>query len=90
AALLAERCAARAQDAKFSTFVLAGRDGVPPEPGGLLPSPLVAADSSGLAPPTATGALHDRAGAASVLSSSSASLGRGHIVFALADDACGK
>ena len=90
ATLLAERCAARAQDAKFSTFVVTGRDGVPQEPGGLLPSPLVAADSSGLAPPTATGAIHDHAEAASVLSSSSAGLGSRRIAFALADDACGK
>jgi len=90
AALLAERCAARAQDAKFSTFVVAGRDGVPLEPGGLLPSPLVAADSSGLAPPTATGAIDAPADAASVSSSSSASLGSARFAFALADDACGK
>ena len=90
AALLAERCAARGQDAKFSTFVVAGRDGVPLEPGGLLPSPLVAAELSGLAPPTPTGAIQDHADAASVPSTSSASLGSARIAFAMADDACGK
>ena len=90
AALLAERCAARAPDAKFSTFVVAGRDGVPLEPGGLLPSPLVAADSSGPVAPTATGAIQDHAGAASVASSSSASFGSRRVALALADDPCGK
>jgi large exoprotein involved in heme utilization and adhesion len=35
--LLAQRCAARHADGQFSTFVVAGRDGLPLEPGGLLP-----------------------------------------------------
>jgi filamentous hemagglutinin family protein len=39
AALLAQRCAARAADGKFSTFVVAGREGLPAEPGGFLASP---------------------------------------------------
>ncbi|HET9491880.1 MAG TPA: filamentous hemagglutinin N-terminal domain-containing protein [Methylomirabilota bacterium] len=39
-ALLAEHCAVRASERRFSTFVLGGRDGIPAEPGGLLPSPL--------------------------------------------------
>ena len=39
AALLAQRCAARAADGKFSSFVVAGREGLPVEPGGFLASP---------------------------------------------------
>lgn len=42
AALVAARCAAQL-GGRLSTFVLAGRDGIPAEPGGLLPSPLLAA-----------------------------------------------
>jgi filamentous hemagglutinin family protein len=37
---LTSACAARAQGGSFSSFTVAGRDGVPAEPGGLLPSPL--------------------------------------------------
>jgi filamentous hemagglutinin family protein len=37
---LTSACAARAQGGTFSSFTVAGRDGVPAEPGGLLPSPL--------------------------------------------------
>jgi large exoprotein involved in heme utilization and adhesion len=40
AALLPEPCATRVQSGKSSSFVLRGRDGLPLEPGGLLPSPL--------------------------------------------------
>ncbi len=39
AALLAQQCAARAADGKFSTFVVAAREGLPVEPGGFLASP---------------------------------------------------
>ena len=39
AALLAQQCAARAADGKFSTFVVAAREGLPMEPGGFLASP---------------------------------------------------
>ena len=39
AALLAQRCAARVADGKFSTFVVAGREGLPVEPGGFIASP---------------------------------------------------
>jgi hypothetical protein len=39
-ALLAQRCAARFPDGKFSTFVQSGRDGLPVEPGGFLATPL--------------------------------------------------
>jgi hypothetical protein len=46
AALLAQRCAAR-MGGTSSTFVVAGRDGLPPEPGGLLPSPLYEAGPAG-------------------------------------------
>jgi filamentous hemagglutinin family protein len=38
-ALLGQRCAARASEGQFSTFVVAGRETAPVEPGGLLPSP---------------------------------------------------
>ena len=39
AALLAQQCAARVADGKFSTFVVAAREGLPVEPGGFLASP---------------------------------------------------
>ena len=39
AALLGQQCAARVADGKFSTFVVAVREGLPVEPGGFLPSP---------------------------------------------------
>ena len=39
AALLAQQCVARAADGKFSTFVVASREGLPVEPGGFLASP---------------------------------------------------
>jgi large exoprotein involved in heme utilization and adhesion len=39
AALLAQQCAARVADGKFSTFVVAAREGLPAEPGGFLASP---------------------------------------------------
>jgi hypothetical protein len=39
-ALLPARCAARAQDGRYSSLVLGGREGLPLDPGGLLPSPL--------------------------------------------------
>ncbi|TKB59021.1 MAG: filamentous hemagglutinin N-terminal domain-containing protein [Nitrospira sp.] len=47
AALLAQQCAARAADGKFSTFVVAAREGVPVEPGGFLASPLLTAELLG-------------------------------------------
>jgi filamentous hemagglutinin family protein len=40
AALLPARCAARAPGGAYSSLVLGGREGLPPAPGGLLPSPL--------------------------------------------------
>src|SRR5207247_2964880 len=43
AELLQARCAARFQGGNFSSLVAVGRDGVPLEPGALLPSPLYAA-----------------------------------------------
>ena len=57
AALLAQRCAARVADGKFSTFVVAGREGLPAEPGGFLASPsltaeLLGSNLSGLYPHT--------------------------------------
>ena len=47
AALLAQRCAARVADGKFSTFVVAGREGLPAEPGGFLASPSLTAEQVG-------------------------------------------
>jgi hypothetical protein len=41
-ALLPQRCAERLQGQPVSTFVLAGRDSLPSQPGGVLPSPLSA------------------------------------------------
>jgi subtilisin-like proprotein convertase family protein len=40
AELLREACIARIHGGKYSSFVVKGRDGLPIEPGGLLPSPL--------------------------------------------------
>jgi len=55
AALLAQQCAARVADGKFSTFVVAAREGLPVEPGGFLASPsltseLLGSGLSGLGP----------------------------------------
>ena len=47
AALLAQQCAARAADGKFSTFVVAAREGLPIEPGGFLASPSLTAELLG-------------------------------------------
>jgi filamentous hemagglutinin family protein len=47
AALLAQQCAARAAGGKFSTFVVAAREGLPAEPGGFLASPSLTAESLG-------------------------------------------
>ena len=47
AALLAQQCAARAADGKFSTFVVAAREGLPVEPGGFLASPSLTAELLG-------------------------------------------
>ena len=47
AALLAQRCAARVADGKFSTFVVAGREGLPVEPGGFLASPSLTTEQFG-------------------------------------------
>jgi large exoprotein involved in heme utilization and adhesion len=49
AALLRASCAARLAAGKASSFVVAGREGIPPEPGGLLPSALSPAGSAGTA-----------------------------------------
>jgi filamentous hemagglutinin family protein len=46
-ALLAQQCAARAADGKFSTFVIAAREGLPAEPGGFLASPSLTAELLG-------------------------------------------
>jgi filamentous hemagglutinin family protein len=47
AALLAQQCAARAADGKFSTFVVASREGLPVELGGFLASPSVTSELLG-------------------------------------------
>ena len=47
AALLAQQCAARAAGGKFSTFVVAAREGLPVEPGGFLASPSLTAELLG-------------------------------------------
>jgi large exoprotein involved in heme utilization and adhesion len=47
AALLAQQCAARVADGKFSTFVVAAREGLPVEPGGFLASPSLTAELLG-------------------------------------------
>jgi hypothetical protein len=47
AALLAQQCAARAADGKFSTFVVAAREGLPVAPGGSLASPSLMAEQFG-------------------------------------------
>jgi large exoprotein involved in heme utilization and adhesion len=47
AALLAQQCAARAAEGKFSTFVVAAREGLPGEPGGFLASPSLTAELLG-------------------------------------------
>jgi len=40
AVLLRESCIARMRGGAYSSFIVGGRDGLPLEPGGLLPSPL--------------------------------------------------
>jgi hypothetical protein len=47
AALLPQRCAERLQGQPVSTFVLAGRDSMPTQPGGVVPSPLVVEKNRG-------------------------------------------
>jgi hypothetical protein len=55
-ALLPARCAARAQGGRYSSLVLGGRGGLPADPSGVLPSPLLlearlAADPAGIGVP---------------------------------------
>ena len=54
-ALLPARCAARFSGGHASSLVLGGRDGLPAEPSGVLPSPLVLGERL-VADPTVTGA----------------------------------
>ena len=54
--LLRASCAARTADGRTSSLVVAGREGVPPQPGGLLSSPL---DSLVLGDPVSPGAEQD-------------------------------
>ena len=55
AALLPARCAARAPWGHYSSLVLGGREGLPLDPGGLLPSPLALGERL-VADPALTGA----------------------------------
>ncbi len=68
AALLAQRCAARVAGGQVSTFVMAGREGLPAEPGGFLTSPPYRTSATGVAgdepvalTPTMLVAMADRA-----------------------------
>jgi filamentous hemagglutinin family protein len=63
AELLPARCAARFRGGKASSLVLGGRGGLPPDPGGVLPSPLVL-DERLVADPVLTGAPHRQPSAA--------------------------
>jgi filamentous hemagglutinin family protein len=63
AALLPARCAARLSGGRYSSLVLGGRDGLPAEPSGVLPSPL-ALDERLVADPAVTGAPHRQKSAA--------------------------
>jgi len=56
AELLQARCAARLQGGQYSSFVVAGRDGLPLEPGGFLPSPLFAESQGSTRPSVALNA----------------------------------
>src|SRR6266508_3508374 len=47
AALLPAQCAARLSGGRYSSLVLGGRDGLPLDPGGVLPSPLTLDESVG-------------------------------------------
>jgi filamentous hemagglutinin family protein len=62
-ALLPARCAARLSEGQASSLVLGGRDGLPPEPGGLLSSPLILGERL-MTAPALTGAPHRRKAAA--------------------------
>jgi large exoprotein involved in heme utilization and adhesion len=63
AALLPARCAARLSGGQASSLVLGGRDGLPVEPGGVLPSPLML-DERLVADPALTGEPHRQKSAA--------------------------
>ena len=63
AALLPAQCAARAQGGRYSSLVLGGRDGLPADPGGVLPSPL-ALEERLMADPAVSGAPHQQTSAA--------------------------
>jgi hypothetical protein len=52
--LLVDRCAARLREGTVSSFVVRGRDGMPANPTGVLPSPLYPASPS-IAEPTRSG-----------------------------------
>jgi hypothetical protein len=53
---LSSQCGARAQGGRLSSFTVAGRDGVPAEPGSLLPSPISEAGATKAAGGLAVGA----------------------------------
>jgi hypothetical protein len=58
--LLRASCAARFAGGKTSSLVLAGRDGLPLQPGGLLPSPLYVASDADIAPSGTRAAGYDQ------------------------------
>jgi large exoprotein involved in heme utilization and adhesion len=58
--LLRASCAARFSGGKTSSLVLAGRDGLPLQPGGLLPSPLYVASEADIAPSGTRAAGYDQ------------------------------
>jgi hypothetical protein len=55
ASLLRAACAARLSAGKTSSLVVAGREGVPLEPGGVMPSPLIAESPTDTAPSRSAG-----------------------------------
>jgi hypothetical protein len=63
AALLPARCAARFRGGRASSLVLGGRDGLPADPSGVLPSPL-GFDERLVADPAVIGAPHQQTSAA--------------------------
>ena len=62
-ALLPARCAARLSGGKYSSLVLGGRDALPADPSGVLPSPL-ALEERLVADPVVIGAPHEQTSAA--------------------------
>lgn len=62
AELLPVRCAARLRDGQASSFVVRGRDALPPTPDGMLPSPILRRDQTNTVAPNAASVGWDKAG----------------------------